>query len=158
MINLLVALGIVVVVSGVAIVSRRRGRSDVPTQKEWHVPTQIDVADFAGATTTNDGSEVERWFVVVFTSATCHVCRNVADKARAVASRFVTVRECEHSSDRPLHEKYRIDAVPTVLIADSQGVVRRHFLGPVSATDLWAAVAEAREPGRPGIEGDCSTR
>ncbi|MEY4361680.1 MAG: hypothetical protein RL391_986 [Actinomycetota bacterium] len=158
MINLLVAFGIVVVVSGVAIVSRRRRQSDAPTQKEWHVPAQIDVADFHEVARTSQAPDSERWFVVVFTSATCHVCRNVADKAQAVASRFVTVRECEYSSDRALHEKYRIDAVPTVLITDSHGVVRRHFLGPVSATDLWAAVAEARDPGRAGVEDDCSTR
>jgi hypothetical protein len=37
--------------------------------------------------------------------------------------------------------------VPLVLIAGDDGVVRRHFVGPVTATDLWAAVAEAREPG-----------
>jgi thiol-disulfide isomerase/thioredoxin len=157
-INLLVAVGIIVVVSGVAIVSRRRGQSDVPTQKEWHVPVQIDIADFDEKVLTSRSPDSERWFVVVFTSATCHVCRDVADKAQAVASRFVTVRECEYSTDRPLHEKYRIDAVPTLLIADSYGVVQRHFLGPVSATDLWAAVAEAREPDRPGIGGDCSSR
>ncbi len=32
-------------------------------------------------------------------------------------------------------------------VADATGVVRASFLGPVTATDLWAAVAEAREPG-----------
>ena len=30
-------------------------------------------------------------------------------------------------------------------IADAAGVVRHSFLGPVTATDLWAAVAAARE-------------
>jgi len=36
--------------------------------------------------------------------------------------------------------------VPLVLIVDAEGVVRRDFLGPVTATDLWAAVAEVRNP------------
>ena len=152
MINLVVAVAIVAIVAGVATVARRRQVADRPTQKEWHVPTQIDTADFS----TSRGAD--QWYVVVFTSATCHVCQNVADKARATASRFVTVREVEYSTDRALHEKYRIDAVPTVLIADHRGVVQRHFLGPVSATDLWAAVADAREPGRPSDEGDCASR
>jgi hypothetical protein len=31
-----------------------------------------------------------------------------------------------------------------VLIADSEGVVRQSFVGSVSATDLWAAVAGIR--------------
>ena len=34
-----------------------------------------------------------------------------------------------------------------VVIADAEGVVHRSFLGTVSATHLWAAVAEARDPG-----------
>jgi hypothetical protein len=45
--------------------------------------------------------------------------------------------------------------VPLVLIADAEGVVQRHFLGPVTATDLWAAVAELREPG--STPGPCET-
>ena len=34
--------------------------------------------------------------------------------------------------------------MPMVLIADAEGVVRKSFVGSVSATDLWAAVAEIR--------------
>jgi len=34
--------------------------------------------------------------------------------------------------------------VPCLVIADSAGTVVSGFLGPVTATDLWAAVAEAR--------------
>ena len=34
----------------------------------------------------------------------------------------------------------------TVLVADDRGVVRKSFVGPTSATHLWAAVAEARDP------------
>ena len=152
MINLLVAAVIVAVVATVALVVGRRRVDDAPTQRNWHVPSQIDVADF-----DSDG-RAEHWSVVVFTSSTCEVCRDVAHKAAALTSRHVTVREIEYSAERRLHEKYRIDAVPTVLIADHQGIVHRHFLGPVSATDLWAAVAEAREPGRPPVEGACSSR
>jgi len=33
------------------------------------------------------------------------------------------------------------------LIADADGVVQRAFVGSVSATDLWAAVADVRLPG-----------
>ncbi|MGZ7011302.1 MAG: hypothetical protein ACXVI2_14495, partial [Ilumatobacteraceae bacterium] len=51
------------------------------------------------------------------------------------------------SADAALHRKYHIDAVPILLLADRQGVVRANFFGPMTATDLWAAVAEARHPG-----------
>jgi hypothetical protein len=53
----------------------------------------------------------------------------------------------EVSARRDLHDRYRIDGVPTTVIADADGVVRASFLGPATATDVWAAVAELREPG-----------
>jgi hypothetical protein len=31
-------------------------------------------------------------------------------------------------------------------VTDERGVVHKSFIGPVSATDLWAGVASAREP------------
>jgi hypothetical protein len=57
------------------------------------------------------------------------------------------VQEVEVGAARPLHDRYRITAVPAVVIADATGVVRATFLGPVTATDLWATLAELREPG-----------
>ena len=53
----------------------------------------------------------------------------------------------EVSAEPVLHERYGIDAVPTTVVCDAQGGVVRSFLGPVSATHLWAAVAEVRDPG-----------
>jgi hypothetical protein len=46
-----------------------------------------------------------------------------------------------------VHRKYDIQAVPLVVVADAEGVVGAGFVGPASATDLWAAVAELRQPG-----------
>lgn len=145
MIDLVLASAIVVVVATIAVVLRRRRPVDAPTQKQWTVPTQIDPSDLVDAET---GSPHE-WSVVVFTSATCHVCADVAAKAAAVRSRHVAVREVEFASSADLHRKYSIDAVPTLLICDQLGVVRRHFLGPVSATDIWAAVAAVRDGSEP---------
>jgi hypothetical protein len=59
----------------------------------------------------------------------------------------VAVQEVEVGVDADLHGRYSIDAVPTTIIADADGVVRGSFLGPVSATHLWARLAELREPG-----------
>jgi hypothetical protein len=55
-----------------------------------------------------------------------------------------------------MHKKYAIDAVPTLLIADSQGVVQKGFLGPASATDIWAALARVRDGLSDPHEGDCN--
>ena len=75
-----------------------------------------------------------------------------------LASEDVAVQEIEYGAERALHERYSIDAVPTVVIADSEGVAVATFLGPVTATDLWAAVAEAREPGSTPSGGSCRAR
>ena len=37
--------------------------------------------------------------------------------------------------------------MPLVVVADARGVVGASFIGPATATDLWAAVAEVRQPG-----------
>ena len=87
------------------------------------------------------------WLVAVFTSATCDTCAGVWERVQPVESDVVAVQELEYVAARDLHDRYAIDAVPTTLIIDADGVVQSSFLGPVTATDLWAAVAEAREPG-----------
>ncbi|MFM9037935.1 MAG: thioredoxin family protein [Actinomycetota bacterium] len=144
--SLIVAAVIVVAVSGVAILLRSRRTVDAPTQKTWMVPTQIDPSDL--------GDSDSDWSIVVFTSGTCHVCADVVNKAEALRSRHVDVVEVEYGINRRTHEKYEIDAVPTLVVCDRSGVVRHSILGPVSATDLWAAVARVRDPNTP--TGDCS--
>lgn len=144
-----VAIGVFVVVAAIALVARRRQVVDVPTQKSWTVPQQLDPADFP--------ARGEGWSVVVFTSSSCHVCADVAAKALVLASSEVSVYEVEYTSRRELHTKYGIDAVPTLLVADREGVVRHHSLGPVTATDLWAAVARVRDPDLPVAEGGCAS-
>jgi hypothetical protein len=145
--RLLVALVIVAVVAVVAVVARRRRTPDAPTQRRYTVPTQLDRQDFDRPDTP--------WLVAVFTSATCSVCHSVLDKARVLDSDDVAVVEVEYAAGRDVHERYSIDAVPTTVVADADGVAVATFLGPMTATDLWAAVAEAREPGSTPGGGSC---
>jgi hypothetical protein len=66
----------------------------------------------------------------------------------------VATCDVEAEARGDLHRRYEIAAVPTTVVADADGVVRRAFVGAFSATDLWAAVAELREPGstpEPGL-------
>ena len=137
-VQFLVAAVLVVVVGAAAFVLQRRRAVDPPTQQRWQVPAQLDRSDF-GAT--------GEWLVVTFTSETCTTCADVKRKAAVLASREVSVFDAEYGTHRDLHQRYKIDAVPTLVIADREGVVKASFLGPVSATDLWAACAEARNPG-----------
>ncbi len=147
--QLLIATVLVAVVACVALVLQRHRHVDPPTQNRWQAPAQLDRADFAGA--------LGEWIVVTFTSASCHTCADVKRKAAVLASREVSVVDVEFAMDPKLHERYNIDAVPTLVIADREGVVRASFLGPVTATDLWAACAEVRQPGsspEPGLGHD----
>ncbi len=134
--RLLIAAAIVVVAVAVAVVVRRR-RPDAPTQPTGAVPAQLDRHDFVRPDAD--------WLVVVFTSATCDSCADVVAKAVVMASDDVAVSDVEWQAHKDLHERYAIDAVPLLVIADRAGVVRRSFTGPVTATDLWAAVAAVRD-------------
>lgn len=124
----------------------RRRRAEAPTQGGYQVPSQLDRTDFA--------SPEVPWLVVAFTSATCSTCADVVDKARVLACAEVAVARIDYTEQPETHKRYGIDAVPTLVVADADGVVRAAFVGPVKAQDLWAAVAECREPGsspEPGL-------
>lgn len=143
---------IVVAVTAVAVViaalvQRRTDRTGQPVSTGYHVPAQLHRDDF-------DRPEAP-WLVVVFSSATCDACATMVDKARALESDAVAVQEVEVGSNKSLHERYEIDGVPTTVITDAEGEVRSHFLGPATATHLWAAVAELRSPG--SIPASCET-
>jgi hypothetical protein len=138
MTQLLIALGVMVVAGSVGLVLRRHRVTDAPTQAAYAVPVQLDRDDFAPGVP---------WVVAVFTSASCATCADVTRKAQVLASPRVAIVEVEFTVAAALHRKYDIQAVPLVAIAGPDGAVRAGFAGPVTATDLWAAVAEAREPG-----------
>jgi hypothetical protein len=112
-------------------------QTEPPTQPAFEVPSQLDRNDFA--------DPAAPWLVAVFSSDSCDACALVVAKAVALQSTEVAVQELPYQRERALHDRYRIQAVPTLVLADSEGVVRYHVLGPVTATDLWAAVATARD-------------
>lgn len=132
----MLAAAVVAVVAVVAVLVERR-RPQPPTQGQWPVPTQLDRADF--------DQPAAPWLVAVFTSATCDSCADALAKCRALASDAVAVNDVEVTAKGDIHRRYAIQAVPTIVIADAEGVVRASFVGPPSATDLWAAVAGARD-------------
>ena len=136
---LVAAVLIVVAVVAAGVLQRLRARDDAPTQSRWAVPTQLDRADFGGADVP--------WLVAVFTSATCDSCARAVEKATVLASPSVTVQDVPYQLRKDLHTRYAVDVVPMILVAGEDGVVAASFVGVPTATDLWAAVAEARAPG-----------
>jgi DNA-binding transcriptional regulator of glucitol operon len=136
--RLLLAVVLVVVASAVAAVLRRR-RPAPPTQAHYQVPAQLDRDDF-------DGRD-RPWLVAVFSSQTCESCERAWAKVEVLASGSVAVQDVSYQARGDLHARYAVEAVPLILVADPEGVVRASFIGVPTATDLWAAVAEARQPG-----------
>lgn len=135
MIRLLIV-GVTVAVAVAAGWFSRRRPKDAPMQAGVLHPTQLDRADF--------GDDRE-WLVVAFTAESCSTCADIESKVRVLESAHVGVHTVEYSANRDLHTKYDIDAVPCLVFADVEGVVRAGFVGPVSATDIWAASARLRD-------------
>ena len=132
-----VVVGAVVVVALLANLWQRKRQVDAPTQGTSEVPSKVDRADFVRPDSP--------WLVLAFTSATCQTCSDIERKVRVLETNSVAIQILEYTAERELHARYKIDAVPAVLMADSNGVVQANFLGPVSATDLWAALARVRD-------------
>ena len=135
----LLTVALVAVAAVVAALIQRR-QPDAPTQpRTYRVPSQLDRSDF-------DRPDAP-WLVAVFTAATCDACAGVWQKTVALECDDVAVQQAEVGTSPALHERYGIDGVPLVVISDTEGVVRASFVGPATATDIWATVAELREPG-----------
>jgi hypothetical protein len=135
-----VAIGIVVAgaAAGAAWWLRRR-KPEGPPRDAYPVPRQVSRADFARPDAP--------WLVAYFSSATCASCAGLGPKVAVLESREVATCELPFETRRAVHDRYRIEAIPMVLIVDAGGEVCRAFVGATTATDLWAAVAEVRTPG-----------
>jgi hypothetical protein len=134
--RLAIAVAIAVVAVVVAAVARRRSAPPAPTRTGHTVPGQLDRADFADPD--------KPWLVVEFSSRTCLSCAGTWEKVALLESAEVAVQDVAYQERRDLHDRYGIESVPVVLVADADGVVRSSFVGPPPAADLWAAVAALR--------------
>jgi hypothetical protein len=146
--RLVVAVLIVMLAAGVAQLVRAKRRPDAPTQQRRQLPSQLDRQDFSRPEAP--------WLIVVFSSATCSTCADVIGKAAVLESHDVAVENVSYQEHRDRHERYQVDSVPSLVIAGPDGAVQFSVVGPISATDVWAAMAEVRDPGSVhGTGGSC---
>ena len=144
--RLLIAALIVAVVLAIAFVAQKRRRPAPPPRDAYPVPRQLQRVDFPRSSAP--------WLVAYFWSRTCDSCAGLEPKVAVLACDAVATCSLEATDQRDRHQRYEIAAIPMILVADADGVVQRAFVGAVSATDLWAALAEVRSPGsvpEPGL-------
>jgi hypothetical protein len=133
--RVIVAGGLIVVAAVVAVVLNRR-RPQPPTQEKVPVPAQLDRRDFP---------EPDRpWLLVVWTSRTCASCAQATAKAKLLEGPAVGYVEVPWQERKDLHDRYGIEDVPLIVLADHEGVVQVSFVGTPEFADLASAVAEAR--------------
>jgi len=117
---------------------RRLASKAQPTERT-SVPAQLERADFPRPEAA--------WLVVLFSSKSCGGCAEMSEKLAVLATDEVAVCDVGYETQRELQERYSVDTVPLLVVADAEGVVRAHALGNVPASDMWAAVARARGRG-----------
>ena len=105
----------------------------------WSVPGHLDRADFTKPDVP--------WLVAVFSSTDCATCASVVSEAYSLAGARVAVQEVPAESASKLHDRYRIDVVPMLVVADEDGLVRGHHLGPLAPGELQAVLEGARSSG-----------
>jgi Thioredoxin len=137
-VRIALAVALIAAACVIAFVLRRR-RPAAPPRDVYPVPRQLDRSDFPRATTP--------WLVALFSSTSCDSCEALPPKLAVLESADVATCEVEYHAQPDLHRRYEIAGIPTTVVADRDGVVRAAFVGAFTATDLCAAVAEARAPG-----------
>lgn len=118
----------------VALILQRR-RPDPPSAPSYRAPRQLDRDDFIAPTAPS--------LVVVFASENCDTCPGVWELVASHASETVAVQQVTVQADPDLHRRYRIDGVPTTVVAAADGVVVKAFFGAVAAEDLVDALERA---------------
>ena len=120
----------------IAVVMQRR-RPDPPSAPSYRAPAQLDRDDFV--------SPDVPLLVAVFASTTCETCPRAWEVVRSVAERFgdnMAVQRIDVQSDPDLHKRYRIDGVPTTILAGPDGVVGEAFFGPMTDEQLLEALPD----------------
>ena len=132
----LLVLAVIAALAGLLAVLLQRWRPGGPVATGWSVPGHLDRADFAEPNVP--------WLVTVFSSTDCATCASMVAEAHTLASAQVVVQEVTAESASDLHDRYQVDVVPMLVVADEDGLVRAHHLGPSAPGELQAVLEGAR--------------
>lgn len=126
LIRLIVLVVLVGIAVAIALLLQRR-RPEPPSAPSYRVPRQVDRADFGVS---------EPVMVAVFSSTTCHSCAGVWEHVGAIRRPLVGTVQFDVQTHADLHKRYKIDGVPTTIVADRDGVVHGSFFGPLNEDAL----------------------
>ena len=98
----------------------------------WSIPGHLNREDF--------GFLSEPWLVVIFSSDSCETCKPVVAESMKLSSLGIAVQEIALETNKDLHKKYDIDAVPMLLLVDKFGVVRSSHLGPANFDEVKKSI------------------
>lgn len=113
--------------AAVGLLLRRRGSQHGGLDLHG-VPVRLEPADL--------GLSPSEWTLVVFTDSECASCASTVAAAREMTAGRVALVEVDYRVRSDLHEKYRVDAVPTLLLVGDDGIVDSWFVGPPADEDL----------------------
>lgn len=133
MVRLIVLVILAALAVGLALLIQRR-RPDPPSAPSYRAPVQLDRDDFDGP--------AKPFLLVVFASIACNTCPEVWAAVEPLASARWAVQRIDVEHSGALHERYRIDGVPTTVLAGPEGVVTATFFGPLDNGRLHEAIAE----------------
>ncbi|MEM9134046.1 MAG: thioredoxin domain-containing protein [Actinomycetota bacterium] len=139
MTRVLILLALTAVAVGIAYLLQRR-RPDPPSAPSYRAPSQLDRDDFLRPEAPI--------LVAVFASTTCDTCPRAWETVQAVAGRYadlMSVQRIDVQDDPDTHKRYRIDGVPTTVVADPEGVVQEAFFGPMTDEQLLGVLPPAPE-------------
>lgn len=120
----------------------RRPRTPTAIRDRAHVPAQLDRSEFPRPEAP--------WLVVLFSSTECGGCADMVSKVAVLETSDVAVARVEYTEQKDVHERYGIEAVPLVVVVDTEGVTHGHKFGNVPAPEVWALVTAARGDSAPG--------
>lgn len=132
----LLVLVVVAALAGLLAVLLQRWRPGSQVATGWSVPGHLDRADFARPDIP--------WLVAVFSSTDCPACASMVAEAQTLAAVRVVVQEVPAESASELHDRYQVEVVPMLVVADGDGLVWAHHLGPSTPGELRAVLERAR--------------
>lgn len=135
MATLIIVVVVAVVAGAIALVVNRRG-PDAPSTPQFAAPQQLDRADF--------DQPDQPWLLALFSSSTCLSCHDARAVLAEVSFASVVVQDLPVETHKAVHDRYGVDAVPIVALADDAGVVRWSWLGAPPVEAVRDALVDAR--------------